>query len=334
MNAELLPGLLNRCLDARAELFDAAHESALRLFNGFTEGFPEAVIDLYACTLVITNHADPVERGADWVSPAVELVRGRLPWVRAAVLKVRNSESTAEKRGTLLFGDAPDQKVREHGVWYAVDLLMHQDAGLYLDTRNLRRWAIDHLKSKTVLNMFAYTGSLGVAALEGGAERVIQSDRNQAFLNLARDSCRLNHLPVRAADFLHGDFFEVAGRLKRQGSLFDCVFLDPPFFSTSDRGLIDQVSESARLINKVRPLVKHGGLLVAVNNAVYVSGQQYEGILETLCADGYLKRVERIPVPDDFVGYPTTRSGAPITDPAPFNHATKIAVLEVRRKNT
>jgi len=48
--------------------------------------------------------------------------------------------------------------------------------------------------------------------------------------------------------------------------------------------------------------------------------------------DGYLKIAELIPVPEDFTGYPATRLGLPVTEPAPFNHSTKIAVLEVRRK--
>ncbi|MCC6985744.1 MAG: SAM-dependent methyltransferase, partial [Anaerolineales bacterium] len=39
---------------------------------------------------------------------------------------------------------------------------------------------------------------------------------------------------------------------------------------------------------------------------------------------------ELIPVPEDFIGL--NRVGKPITDPAPFNHSTKIAVLDVRRK--
>jgi hypothetical protein len=39
-----------------------------------------------------------------------------------------------------------------------------------------------------------------------------------------------------------------------------------------------------------------------------------------------------IPVPEDFTGYPHTCLGSPPVDPAPFNHATKIAVLKVWRK--
>jgi 23S rRNA (cytosine1962-C5)-methyltransferase len=54
--------------------------------------------------------------------------------------------------------------------------------------------------------------------------------------------------------------------------------------------------------------------------------------LEKLCKDGYLKIKELIPVPEDFTGYPETRVGKRITDPSPFNHSTKIAVLEVKRK--
>ena len=82
----------------------------------------------------------------------------------------------------------------------------------------------------------------------------------------------------------------------------------------------------------MRPLVNDGGWLVSVNNALYVSGKEYLRTLEALCADGYLKIAELIPVPEDFIGYAVTRQGNRITDPSPFNHSTKIAVLEVRRK--
>jgi 23S rRNA (cytosine1962-C5)-methyltransferase len=112
------------------------------------------------------------------------------------------------------------------------------------------------------------------------------------------------------------------------------VLVDPPFFSTTRKGRLDLNTDSARLINKVRPLIKDGGWLVSINNALYVSGKEYLQILEGLCADGYLKIAELIPVPQDFAGYPDTRAGAPVTDPQPFNHSTKIAVLEVRRKKS
>jgi 23S rRNA (cytosine1962-C5)-methyltransferase len=189
---------------------------------------------------------------------------------------------------------------------------------------------MENMQGKTILNTFAYTGSLGVAALAGGARRVTQHDLNRQFLNVAKTSYTLNGFPIQKKDFIAADFFTLVSRLKRTGESFDCVIIDPPFFSTTSKGKVDQVNESARLINKVRPLINDGGILIAINNALYVGGQEYMQTLETLCKDGYLKIRELIPVPQDCIGYNTLNP--PITDPAPFNHSTKIAILEVRRK--
>jgi 23S rRNA (cytosine1962-C5)-methyltransferase len=188
------------------------------------------------------------------------------------------------------------------------------------------------LKGKTVLNTFAYTGSLGVAAQAGGASRVVHLDRNRAFLNVAKTSYTLNGWPIHKPDFQAGDFFSSVSRFRRTGELFDCVLVDPPFFSTTSKGTIDLVNESHRVINKVRPLVANDGYLVAINNALFVSGAEYMRTLESLCTDGYLSIEELIPVPPDFTGYPQTIVRTPPVDPAPFNHSTKIAALRVRRK--
>ena len=322
--------LLAKALESRIPLFDAKHESALRLFNGFTEGEPRVVVDLYASTLVLHNYADDPADGKALAEVAAQFLRDQLSWLRAGILKTRNAPSQEERRGQLLFGEKPDTKIQEHGVWYSIDLTMNRDASFYLDTRDLRKWLIENMRGKTVLNTFAYTGSLGVAALAGGASRVVQHDLNRKFLNVAQTSYTLNGFPIRKEEFVSADFFTLAAKRKRTGETFDCVIVDPPFFSTTFKGKVDQVHESARLINKVRPLVKDGGTLVAINNALYVSGKEYMQSLEELCKDGYLSIRELIPVPQDFIGY--HEIGNPVTDPHPFNHSTKIAILDVRRK--
>jgi 23S rRNA (cytosine1962-C5)-methyltransferase len=264
----------------------------------------------------------------------VQFLRSELEWLRAGVTKTRNSESQEERRGQLFFGEKPNTKIKEHNVWYSIDLIMNRDASFYLDTRLLRKWLIENMHGKTILNTFAYTGSLGVAALAGGAKQVVQHDLNRQFLNVAKTSCTLNGFPthkVRKQDFIAADFFTLVRKFKRANETFDCVIIDPPFFSTTSKGKVDQVNESARLINKVRPLINDGGSLIAINNALYVSGKEYMQTLETLCNDGYLNIKELIPVSQDFIGY--HKIHPPITDPGPFNHSTKIAVLEVKRKS-
>ena len=327
-----LNDLLETAMAARESLFDANHQAGFRLFNGFSEGQPTLVVDVYARTALIHNYADPPADGDLAVRTAQEFLQTRLPWLHCMLVKTRTGRTAQQKQGSLVYGTTPDSRILEHNVWYALDLLMNRDAGLYLDTRNLRLWAIQNLGGKTVLNTFAYTGSLGVAAQAGGAARVVHLDRNRAFLNLAKTSYTLNGFPIRKQDFQVADFWPRVNQLKRAGERFDCVFLDPPFFAVTSKGTVDLQNNAARLINKVRPLINDGGMLVAINNALFQSGQEYLQILESLCADGYLEIEQFIPVPQDFTGYPGTRVGDAPVDPAPFNHTTKIALLRVRRK--
>lgn len=332
MTTEPVTTLLDKALAARNTLFDARHETAFRLFDGFSEGLPQLVIDLYAATAVIHNYADPAEAGEAAAEETSSFLLERLPWLQSIMLKTRNSPIAAERNGRLIHGEIIARRVKENGVWYAIDPDINRDAGFYLDTRNLREWVARNLKGKSVLNTFAYTGSLGVAAMAGGATRVVQTDLSRNFLNQAKTSYSMNGFPIVKKDFIAGDFFRVTSQFKRHNETFDCIILDPPFFSVTDSGKVDQLNNCTGLINKVRPLIADGGYLVAVNNAIFLKGSDYMKALEDLCSSGYLEICEIIPIPEYFTGYESTRVNAPITDPAPFNHSTKIVVLKAKRK--
>lgn len=361
MTVEQLCGSLSCAVAARAELFEPKHETAFRVFNGFYEGYPNLVIDLYGRTLVFHDYTESEDTKQEHtvmitvrrhslrtsrLLPDSELTNSelldflqaslcaQLPWVQAVLLKRHRSPHLTERQGVLLFGERVDRHIREHRVRYAIELQLHGEASFYLDTRNLRAWALPTLTDKTVLNTFAYTGSLGVAAVAGGARRVVQLDHNKTYLNVAKASYSLNGFPIHKADFQVGDFWTQINLLKRTRERFDCVVLDPPFFSATSKGMVDLVNHSERVINKVRPLINDDGYLIAINNALFVSGAAYLHMLATLCADGYLSIEALIPVPPDCTGYPQTVVSTPPVDPAPFNHSTKIAVLRVRRKTT
>jgi 23S rRNA (cytosine1962-C5)-methyltransferase len=332
MSSESIIQILEQAIQQRAELIDASHESAFRLFNGFTEGYPNITLDVYGRTLVVHNYDDDPAQSQIVIQDLVRYLAITLSWLRAGVLKNRNGKSLEDKKGILILGEKPDTKIKEHGVWHAIDLIMNRDASFYLDTRNLRKWLIRNMQGKSVLNTFAYTGSLGVAALAGGATHVLQHDLSRKFLNLAKESYTLNGFSIHKRDFIAADFFPTIAKLKSMKQTFDCVILDPPFFSTTSKGRVDQENNSERLINKVRPLINDSGYLVAINNALYVSGAEHMQTIENLCQDGYLKMEELIPVPEDCTGYNILKQ--PITDPTPFNHSTKIAILKVRRKQS
>ena len=328
MTFESIKPLLDSAFASRHPTADPGHQTAFRLFNGFHEGCPSLVLDVYARTLVIHDYGGQPDPAL--IKQVAEYARASFGWLNTGIVKTRNGKTQEEKRGQLLFGETPDKKIVEHDIWYALDLTMNRDASFYLDTRHLRKWLMETMRGKTVLNAFAYAGSLGVAAVAGGAERVVQTDLNRRFLDLAKESYTLNGFPIHKRDFIAGDFFPVVARFKSANQTFDCVVIDPPFFSVTPHGKVDLVNESRRIINKIRPLINDGGTLVAINNAVFLSGGDYMRTLEDLCKDGYLGIRELIPVPDDFIGI--NRVGSPPADPAPFNHSTKIAILDVKRK--
>jgi 23S rRNA (cytosine1962-C5)-methyltransferase len=326
--------LLRRALAARAPLMEERHQSACRLFNGFTEGWPALAVDLYGQTIVLHDYDESPLEGARAAAIAGGFYQEALPWIRAILWKARHGKTPEARRGVWLMEGPVDRKVRENRVWYALDLQASGDAGLYLDTRVLREWLRERMAGQRVLNTFAHTGSLGVAARAGGAGRVVHLDLRREWLNLAKTSYTLNGFPIDRGDFIAGDFWMVTSRLIRAGELYDCIILDPPFFAVSPKGRVDIEKNFGRLINKVRPLVADGGCLIAINNGVFVSGAQYLRELEELCSDGYMEVEACLPVGGDFTGEGGLDDGVPlITDPAPFNHSTKIAVLRIRRKD-
>lgn len=311
---------------------DKEHGQAFRLFNGYTEGIPGLVIEIFSNTLVFFDNTGEDESAQSHLMPTVELLLNTFPWIDSAIIKTRHSPDPLLKRGSLVYGKQPSDRVTEHGIQYALDLQLNQDASFYLDTRLLRAWLTEHADGKYVLNTFAYTGSFGAAALAGNARQVIQTDINKRFLTIARRTYQLNHFSTKNNPLLTADFFKQVSRFKTEGRLFDIVIIDPPIFSNTSGGRVDMVNQTIRLINKARPLVAHNGHLIVINNALYVSGHEFMQSLQNICESGYARVEELIPVPEDIIGKPVDGSDLPV-DPSPFNHATKIAALGINRKD-
>ncbi len=325
--------LILTALSKRQALITPGRDCAIRLFNGFYEGERDLVADLYGSSLVLFSHAENEEESIVLSQLARDIYLEAIPWIKCVLVKHHNARDKDLRNGVITFGSHLDEQILEHGVKFSLDLKLNQDASFYLDTRNLRKWLIEHSNGLEVLNTFAYTGSLGVAALAGGAASVFQLDRNRKFLDLARRSAMLNRLDLGKMKLAAVDFFVGIGQLKRSRTLFDLVILDPPFFSVTEKGMVDQAKESHRLVNKVRPLLRDGGRIVAINNSLFLEGAEFMRSLEELGQGGFVTIEEIIPVPEDITGFLDTILVEPPVDPAPFNHPTKIVVLKVKRKD-
>ncbi|OGI05802.1 MAG: hypothetical protein A2Y40_01505 [Candidatus Margulisbacteria bacterium GWF2_35_9] len=209
---------------------------------------------------------------------------------------------------------------------------MNRDASFYLDTRDLRKWVNENLAGKSVLNCFAYTGSIGIAALVGGASEVLQLDLSRTFLSMAKRSAELNGKEVDKSQYQIGDFWSRINQYKKSGKEFDCIILDPPVYAKTQKGIIDIVNKYDKIINKVRPLIVNGGILITINNALFQSGQDHRDVLDRLCKDGYLSIEKMIDVPADCVGIQENINLNLPVNPFPYNHSTKITIMRVKKK--
>ena len=320
---ENLREILTAAFQKRAQFFNDPDNTAFRLFNGFCEGCPDFSVDRYGSTAVILWSQKRRKPDAEILNQLKCLCLDNIPCVDNVLLKNRYADNDEEKKGVMIEGNSPAECIREWGVSYPVNLLLNKDCGFYLDSALLRKWLLENAAGKRVLNTFAYTGSLGNAASAGNALSVTQTDLNKNYLSPHGSS----------QEYIYGDFFHVAASLRRSDRLFDMILLDPPFFANAGRSArVDQARNAAGLINKIRPLAAHGGKIIVLNNALFLSGKDFLNQIEPLCGE-WLSLSEIIPVPGSFFGFhPVCPDHFP-ADPAPFNHPTKIIVLDVRRKD-
>ncbi len=149
--------------------------------------------------------------------------------------------------------------VEEDGRRYGVNLQDFIDTGLFLDHRPLRSRIADTARDRRVLNLFCYTGSLSVAAAQGGATHVTSVDLSERYLAWAEDNFRLNRLDPAAHRTVATD---CRAFLDDDRTAYDLIVLDPPIASTSARARdFDVQADATWFITRCLDRLAPGGVL-------------------------------------------------------------------------
>jgi 23S rRNA (cytosine1962-C5)-methyltransferase len=212
-------------------------EEAWRLINGEGDGLPGLTADVYGTFLVVSVPSRGLlPLGRVLGETALALGGEPLGW-QGLVIKVRGKDPQDRSAKEEILGTSPPKKlvVRERGVPFEVHLLGALNVGLFTDMREHRRNIGRFTSGRRVLNTFAYTGALSVAAALAGAREVTSVDLSGGVLAWAEENFRLSGLDPAAPGFrfVASDVRRYLERAAEQNEQFDTIIFDPPTVSAA-----------------------------------------------------------------------------------------------------
>jgi len=277
---------IERAVALRSALPAARHTNAMRLVHGESDGLPGLVVDRYADVLVAQFLAAGAERWREPILDALAESTGCEAIYERSDAEVRTMEGLAARSGFARGNrDARRCPIIEYGLNFRVDVEAGQKTGFFLDQRENRQRVRALAAGREVLDCFAYTGGFSIAALAGGAKRVLALESSAPALEVARDNLAANPLDAARLEFAQADVFAHLRQLRDRGSAFDLVVLDPPKFAPT-AALAKNAARAYKDINLLAlKLLKPGGLLATFSCSGGVSAELFQSIVAGAAVD-------------------------------------------------
>jgi len=233
-----------------------------RIVFGEADGIPGLIADRFDDVIVIQLTTAGIDKFRDnIVTCLIELFKPRAIFERSDIAN-RKEEGIGERTGTLYGEFTAGEKVEflEQGSKMLAHPLSGQKTGFYLDQKDARRVIRELSADKSVLNLFSYTGSSGIAALLGGARSVLNIDSSKWALTQCLELAKLNKFNSEEMPFEEADVFQWLDRNKDRK--FDLVIMDPPAIIKS-RNEFEDGRKAYHFLNRAAMrLVRPGGIFV------------------------------------------------------------------------
>jgi len=287
---------LMRALALREALPAAKHTNALRLVNAESDGLPGLIVDRYADVLVAQFLAAGAERWRDPILDLLMELTGCTAIFERSDAEVRGLEGLEARTGFVRGNRAAARcPIIEYGLNFRVDVEQGQKTGFFLDQRENRQRVRALAAGREVLDGFAYTGGFSIAALAGGAAKVLALESSQPALEVARENLAANPLDPSKVELVQTDVFKHLRLLRDQGARYGLIVLDPPKFAPTAA----QAQNAARAYKDINllafKLLAPGGLLATFSCSGGVDAGLFQSIVAgaALDAGAEAKIVER-----------------------------------------
>lgn len=307
---------LARAVERRAELLESADTDAFRVVHDFADGLPGLVVEKLGSVLIVQVYEGraprPIEEYRAALTPFLPRLRAscaylkRFPRDRSAALPRLNA-SLHDPRPWIGEPAPPEHVVREDGVRYLVRAYDGYATGLFLDHRTHRQRVRSLASGRLVLNGFAYTCGLSLAAALGGAAGTSSVDVSKRHLEWGKRNFAENGVTLdRVHMFYCCDVLDFHQRAARKGDRFDMVILDPPAFARvkETRRVFQLEADLAQLLEGAIAMLDSGGLLLIAANMRGMSLARMEQAVRQAAAPRRAQVVERPAAPPGFEGDP------------------------------
>jgi 23S rRNA (cytosine1962-C5)-methyltransferase len=261
-----------------------------RVVNAEGDFLPGLVADRYGRALVVQATTEGTERARPlWLPPllaafpeATVLQKNDLPSRKAEGLPLDDE---------LLAGDTSPRRAefRERGLAFVAEISAGQKTGFFLDQRENRTLVRSLAAGRGLLDLFSYSGAFGVAALAGGATRVVHVDVSSAALALARENHALNGQAVEGpgarVETREADVFEDLRVRVAAGERWDFIVTDPPAFAKR-KADVDKACRGYKDVNRLAfQLLAPGGLLLACSCSGRISPDLFQKVIFAAALD-------------------------------------------------
>lgn len=309
-------------LSYRRSVLHAADDFACcRLIFGEADFFPGLTVDRFSDVLVAQIASVGTERIKDCIFRAlVRQLRAQGQTIHCLYERndaaVRRAEGLEPRcgfwTGEGLTNGNGIVTIPENGIQYAVDYIIGQKTGFFLDQKYNRLAVAALAKGRRVLDCFTHTGAFALNAVAGGAEHVTAVDISQDAMEQARQNALLNRMTEKI-EFVTADVFAYLEKQLQAGKgAFDFVILDPPAF-TKSKSTVDSAARGYRQINtQAMRLLERGGYLASCSCSHFMTPDRFEQMLREAAYDAgvHLRLIEqRAQAPDHPVLF-----GAPQTE--------------------
>ena len=114
----------------------------------------------------------------------------------------------------------------------------------------------DRVRNATILDLFAGTGAMGIEALSRGAESVVFADDKPAALDTLKKNIKSCSLENRTRT-IKWNILKNLNILRTQESVFNLVFIDPPYDKTMVQPTLSNLVRSQCLANGATVVIEH-----------------------------------------------------------------------------